>query len=179
MSLLAVSRRMPMYALLGVVAGLGVLLMRVSEAHSYLSEDSRTCINCHAMVPQYATWERSAHAKVTVCIDCHVPHDSLMRKHAFKARDGMRHSAIFALRREPQVIRASPTAEHVIQENCVRCHQEAVSRVGLSHGGERSCVECHRDVPHGDVGGLASTPNVQFPHLPPIRVLPFSGGSNR
>jgi len=103
---------------------------------------------------------------VTVCNDCHVPHDSLTRKYAFKARDGMRHAAIFSLRREPQVIEAHPPSRQVIEANCRRCHAETIGQVPSLHDGDRSCTDCHT-VPHGDVRGLASTPNAPNPRWSP------------
>ncbi len=165
--------RMPCYAVLGVMVGLGLLAFRVSEAHSYLGEDSRTCINCHIMVPEYATWQRGSHRSVTVCNDCHVPHNSIIRKYAFKAKDGSRHSAMFALRLEPQVIRAHPASVGVIQENCQRCHGLLVSNIPSLQPGQRNCNDCHRSVPHGDVHSLASAPNVSAPKLPSILTNPF------
>jgi len=171
--------RMPIFAMLGVTGGLALLVVRVSEAHSYLSENPRTCINCHVMVPQYATWERSSHGRDTVCTDCHLPHDSLVRKYAFKARDGMRHTTIFTARSEPQVIRASEAAKPVIRENCVRCHEKQLANTTMLTASGRSCLDCHRTVPHGEGGGLASTPNISFPHLPPVSTMPKSGDQTR
>lgn len=165
--------RMPCYALLGIMAGMGLLSMRVSEIHSYISDDSRTCINCHIMVPEYATWQRSSHRSATVCNDCHVPHDSILRKYAFKAKDGSRHSAMFALRLEPQVIRAHPASVQVIQENCRRCHGMLTSGIPSLQMGQRNCSDCHRTVPHGDVHSLASAPNVSAPKLPSLLSNPF------
>jgi cytochrome c nitrite reductase small subunit len=66
----------------------------ISEAASYLSDDPEACINCHIMIPQYATWRHSSHGRDTVCNDCHVPQDSVFAKYYFKAKDGLRHSAI-------------------------------------------------------------------------------------
>jgi len=168
LALLPPAFRLPVFGMLGVAAGLGLLTVRVSEMPSYLSDDARTCINCHVMVPQYATWQRSSHRSVATCNDCHVPHDSTLRKYAFKAKDGLRHAAIFTLRAEPQVIRAHPASRQVIDENCQRCHGSFVDNVpGLRAGGRR-CSDCHRGTPHGDVHSLASTPAVPHPPLPPI-----------
>jgi len=158
--------RLPAFGLLGVAAGLGLVLVRVSELPSYLTEDPRACINCHIMLPEYTTWQHSSHAKAAVCNDCHVPHDSLARKYAFKARDGMRHATIFALRREPQVIEARTPSRQVIEANCRRCHTETVGQVPSLHDGGRSCTDCH-DVPHGGVRGLGSTPNTPNPRWRP------------
>lgn len=166
-------RRPMRYAILavsGVVVGLGLYVARVSEAASYLSDDPRACINCHIMFPQYATWKHSSHANVANCNDCHVPHNNIAAKYFFKAKDGLRHSAMFTLRMEPQVIQAIPASRKVIQENCIRCHANVMQdAVTLGHNDlSRSCTECHREVPHGRVHSLSSTPNAAVPELEPI-----------
>lgn len=168
LSFISPAFRLPVYGLLGVAVGLGLLTVRASELPSYLSDDPRTCINCHIMSPQYITWQRGSHHAVAVCNDCHVPHDALVKKYAFKAKDGMRHAAIFTLRAEPQVIRAHAASQRVIDENCQRCHGSFVSNVPSLHAKGRRCIDCHRATPHGDVHSLASTPAVPFPRLTPI-----------
>jgi len=158
----------------GAFVGLGLYVVRISEAASYLSDDPKACINCHVMFPEYATWRHSSHGRVTNCNDCHVPHHNDFEKYLFKAKDGMRHSFIFTFRLEPQVIYATKEAREVIQENCVRCHGNVMSAVaggahgGSSHDGMRSCISCHREVPHGRVHSLSSTPNASIPPLSPV-----------
>ncbi|HOF89710.1 MAG TPA: cytochrome c nitrite reductase small subunit, partial [Armatimonadota bacterium] len=155
----------------GVAAGMGLLLVRVSEMPSYLSDDPRACINCHIMRPHYSTWEHSSHRQAATCNDCHVPHDSVIRTYAFKAKDGLRHAAIFTLRGEPQVIRATPASAAVIQENCVRCHERQLAHTSLPGQG-RACATCHDHVPHGDARSLSATPDALVPRLAPLLSRP-------
>lgn len=161
--------RIASLALLGALVGMLVYVARISEAASYLSDDPNACINCHIMFPEYATWQHSSHGRDTVCNDCHVPHHSAIAKYYFKAKDGLRHSALFTLRREQQVIQAIPESRAVIQENCIRCHAKVVENVGLAvHAdSERACIDCHREVPHGRVHSLSATPNAAVPPLSP------------
>lgn len=147
----------------GAFFGMGVYVAHISNAASYLSDDPEACINCHIMTPMYASWKHSSHANVSTCNDCHVPHDTLARKYYFKAMDGSRHSALFTLRMEPQVIRAREESKHVIQENCLRCHGDQVHSASVQVDFDRSCVECHREVPHGRVDSLSATPNAAVP----------------
>lgn len=156
-----------MMAVTGILFGLGLVALRASNATSYLSEDPKACINCHVMVPYYASWERSSHRQVATCNDCHVPQDNKLRKLWFKAMDGLRHAAVFTRRREPQTLRLNPAAVPVVQQNCVRCHADQVmnTRMGSSRW-KRSCWECHREVPHGLARSLSSTPHVRRPSLP-------------
>lgn len=159
--------RTALIVLAGIAVGMALYLARISNITSYLSDDPRACINCHIMNPEYATWERSSHGRVTNCNDCHVPHDNVFNKYRFKMEDGLRHSAMFTLRMEPQVIKARPEALHVIQQNCIRCHQGQLAHTKLG-GSERSCTECHREVPHGRVHSLSTTPNAAVPPLAPV-----------
>jgi cytochrome c nitrite reductase small subunit len=163
--------QLPVTIALGIFVGLGALTFHVSRASSYLSDDPRTCVNCHVMAPQYATWAHSAHREFASCNDCHVPHDNIIRHYFFKAQDGFRHSTIFTLRREPQVIRIHAAGQRVVQENCVRCHEPLIHKVQLDrvpgddvhHEVGMRCWDCHRETPHGRVNSLASVPYEQVP----------------
>jgi len=148
---------------LGAFFGMGCYVVQISQAASYLSDDPKACINCHIMTPQYASWQHSSHARVASCNDCHVPHDSVFRKYYFKAMDGGRHSAMFTLRMEPQVIKAREESVEVIQANCLRCHGDQVHAATTEVAFHRNCNECHREVPHGRQNSLSSTPNAAVP----------------
>ena len=172
--------RIVCFAALGVLAGLALTVGKVSRATSYLSDSPETCINCHVMQPSYASWQRSSHAGVATCNDCHVPHQTLFQAYAFKARDGLYHSAVFTARLEPQVIRLSSGAIPVVEQNCRRCHERTISEVSLCEyqEGDLRCWDCHRDVPHGHVRSLSATPRVIEPQLPSVlkRQTPLIGG---
>jgi cytochrome c nitrite reductase small subunit len=160
--------RMVGYGCMGLTFGSGVCIFQISNATAYLSDDPKACINCHIMMPEYASWERSSHARVAVCNDCHVPHENAVRKYAFKMSDGLRHSTIFTLRLEPQVLMARPEAQDVIQNNCLRCHEALASKAGTHANFDRRCTECHRETPHGRVHSLSATPNASIPPISPI-----------
>jgi cytochrome c nitrite reductase small subunit len=157
--------------LIGVIVGMGLFIFRASRAHSYLSDDPATCMNCHIMAPQYATWSHSSHRNVAHCNDCHVPHDNFINKYYFKAKDGLRHATIFTLRNEPQVIRILEAGINVVQDNCIRCHNQLLTdekllvRVQSHHMNrtDRLCWECHRETPHGRVNSISSVPNARVP----------------
>ncbi|UTW66700.1 cytochrome c nitrite reductase small subunit [bacterium SCSIO 12643] len=148
----------------GSVIGLGLFILQESKAISYLSDDPKTCINCHVMTPEYITWDHSSHGKVTNCNDCHVPHDNVFRKYAFKAKDGLYHATIFTLHAEPEVIVMHEAGQEVVKANCIRCHSDQVTDAKASawiegHDAsrtDRQCWECHREVPHGRVKSLSS-----------------------
>ncbi|GET45787.1 hypothetical protein RCZ01_10890 [Capnocytophaga felis] len=78
---------------------------------------------------------------------------------------------MFTFRMEPQVITMHKPGQMVVQENCIRCHSELNSVVGMgnvtaqmAHADQgKLCWECHTDVPHGNVRGLNSAPNARVP----------------
>jgi len=156
--------RLPVIILLGAICGLGMYAMVESKAISYLSDDPKTCANCHVMTPQYATWQKSSHREVANCNDCHVPQDNVFKKYLFKAKDGLYHATVFTTRGEPEVIRMKEAGVKVVQSNCIRCHQDQVTDARLEVMVEdhyenrttRKCWECHQEVPHGSVHSLSS-----------------------
>jgi cytochrome c nitrite reductase small subunit len=160
---------------LGVLVGVSATAFHLSNASSYLSDDPRTCINCHLMTPHYATWQYSSHGRSVTCGDCHVPHDNIFNKYLFKAKDGMRHSYVFTFRTEPDIIQIKPAGISVVQDNCIRCHEKHLGETTLSdnsgkafsHGEGRLCWDCHRNVPHGIGNSQASTPYAQVPDQTP------------
>ncbi len=163
--------RLPVFTLTGVLIGLGALALYVGNATSYLSDDPKACMNCHVMAPQYATWERSSHARVAVCNDCHVPQNNIFNKFLFKAMDGTRHSFMFTFRLEPQVIHIKEMGAAAVQQNCIRCHSSLTQNVKekfvsfdlRDHGEGKLCWECHRETPHGRVNSLSSVPYARVP----------------
>ena len=163
--------KFPVLMITSVFAGLIAFTFYVSKAHSYLSDRPETCTNCHIMAPQYATWTHSSHREVAHCNDCHVPHNNVLNKYYFKAKDGLRHATMFTLRMEPQVIFIHEAGKEVVQNNCIRCHSQLVTdpkltssvQAHVAHTQDRICWECHRKVPHGRVNSLSSVPNAQVP----------------
>ncbi len=167
--------KLPVTIMLAVFLGFSAYAVYISKFTSYLGEDPKTCVNCHIMAPQYATWSRSSHFLNASCNDCHVPHNNLLNKYYFKAKDGMRHASIFTFRGEPQVIQIKEVSKKVVQQNCERCHEHLLNndkvesviknKYKKEEESERYCWECHREVPHGKVNSLSSTPYARVPML--------------
>lgn len=165
--------RFSVIIVLGIFVGITIHVLNISNAASYLSDDPKTCVNCHVMYPEYATWEKGSHGRVTTCNDCHVPQDNIVRKYMFKASDGLRHASMFTFRMEPQVIKIKDAGRAVVQENCIRCHSNYLHPVALRSMGAKSiyedndgvCWDCHRETPHGKVHSLSSAENIIRPEL--------------
>jgi len=169
--------RVPVIIVFAALLGLILLVLHIANATSYLSDNPRACINCHVMTTEYASWERSSHARVATCNDCHVPQNNFIRTYAFKASDGIRHATMFTFRLEPQVIRIKEAGINVVQENCIRCHETLVHKSHLlnevtledkQHGEGKFCWDCHRETPHGRVKSLSAYPNARVPQPDPI-----------
>ncbi len=163
--------KLPVLLASGIFTGLGLFAFFVSNASSYVTDNPEACTNCHIMAPQYATWYHSSHREKTHCNDCHVPHNNVLNKYYFKAKDGIRHAAMFTLRLEPQVIFIKEASREVVHENCLRCHEQLLTDSKLlsytkeihSARLERKCWECHRETPHGRVNSLSSVPYARVP----------------
>jgi cytochrome c nitrite reductase small subunit len=157
----------------GIIVGIIIFLFYISNAASYLSDNPTTCVNCHVMAPQYATWFHSSHRETATCNDCHVPHDNIFNTYFFKAKDGLRHATIFTMRSEPQVIRIHEAGQKVVKDNCIRCHSNLLydsklARVNTTYNDqrkERDCWECHQETPHGKVNSISSVPYARVPLL--------------
>ena len=158
------------YGLVGVAAGMGLVLVRIANAASYLSDEPETCINCHVMTDAHASWQRGSHGRVAICVDCHVPHSSVVAKYAYKARDGMKHSYVFTVRGEPQVLELSSAAVPVVQTNCLHCHSDQLAMVRLAGSSERRCWNCHTNI-HGEVRSLSASPSLLRPGLPDAGIV--------
>ena len=156
---------------MGATIGLASYVFYISRAYSYLSDEPKTCVNCHIMAPQYATWNHSSHRERTNCNDCHVPHNNVLNKYYFKAKDGLRHASVFTMRGEPQVIFIKQEGQEVVQDNCIRCHTNVIKdhrMMAMKNNVneeriERKCWDCHREVPHGRVNSLSSVPYARVP----------------
>jgi len=145
-------------------------MIYLSKALSYLSKDPKACINCHVMNTSYATWQHSSHARDVTCVQCHLPTDSFLHKYMSKARDGFNHTVAFTFDTYEHAIQISEDGARRVQDNCISCHKSLTSTIAsnadkyhnfqdenVANG--RKCWSCHRDVPHGRVRALTTTPN--------------------
>lgn len=147
-------------ALVGSFAAAVGYTAHYASATSYLSDDPAACINCHIMNEQYDAWAKSSHHARATCNDCHVPHDSVLRKYLVKAEHGYRHSKGFTFQDFHEPIQLTTGSRDVVIENCIRCHEAATQEIRLAaHGGGEAhatgrsanidCLHCHAAVAHG------------------------------
>ena len=138
--------------LFAVVISLGTF-MYVAQPLSYMGTEPSTCNNCHVMDAAYENWYHGPHQKVTECVDCHLPHDNLVNYWFQKGKTGMHDVIYFSAGLTPELIRAKPEAQKIIQSNCIRCHKETVESIMMGpQSFDRHCWDCHRNVAHGNRG---------------------------
>ncbi|MFW5706911.1 MAG: cytochrome c nitrite reductase small subunit [Bacteroidota bacterium] len=171
-----ISWKLLVITLMGILTGLFLLVVHVSNATSYLSDEPETCINCHVMYPYYASWAKGSHGHEATCSDCHVPQDNFFRKYKTKASDGLWHATVFTMRWEPQVIKIRSHGTNVVQENCIRCHLDLVEMTSLvevtgdmaAMNKGKVCWDCHEETPHGTVRSLSAAPHALVERLPSV-----------
>jgi cytochrome c nitrite reductase small subunit len=144
------------WAVAATAAALGVFIF-VTDAPAYAGTASETCANCHVMDSMYENYYHGSHHEWAECAGCHLPHDNLVNYYVEKGRQGMHDVYVFGMGQAPALIRLSEHSQEIIQQNCIRCHGQAVETimVGLPPF-ERSCWECHRTMAHGFRGASAA-----------------------
>lgn len=153
MRLLSGLNFMPVFlcCFLGLFIGLSAYTFYYAHGASYLSNDPRTCANCHIMREQYDSWQKASHHAVATCNDCHTPHE-FVPKYISKLKNGFWHSKGFTFQDFHEPIQIHPENIIVLQKNCLYCHGELVSEIATHPGNDRKmldCIHCHKGVGHG------------------------------
>ncbi|MBI4374973.1 MAG: cytochrome c nitrite reductase small subunit [Elusimicrobia bacterium] len=136
---------------LGIFLGVSGYTFHYAKGTSYLSNDPKSCVNCHIMQEQYDSWQKSSHHALARCNDCHVPHE-LLPKWFAKMENGFHHSKAFTLQNFHEPIRIKSENSAILQRNCMACHADIVGGLPGFHKERDSrmgCVKCHAQVGHG------------------------------
>ena len=152
-------------ALTAAVIALGLFVF-VTDAPAYGGSAPEICANCHVMDSHYENWYHAPHENVTECVDCHLPHENLVAYYLEKGRQGAKDVYAFTTGNIPVAIRASEKSKGIIQNNCVRCHEETVESVMMGpQAFDRYCWDCHRAMAHGSRGasGLPRQDSAIYP----------------
>jgi cytochrome c nitrite reductase small subunit len=110
-------------------------------------EKSRFCVSCHTMEAEYVAWMHSAHSR-KMCVDCHLPNENRAIYYIWKSIDGLKDVIVFYSGSVPDHIKISSHGEKVLQANCIRCHETAVTMIDQ----KRKCWDCHRRISHLHTG---------------------------
>jgi cytochrome c nitrite reductase small subunit len=145
--------------LVGVAAGVGAYTFSYAKGLSYFGTDPRACTNCHIMNSEFASWQKSSHHTVAVCIDCHLP-ASFVAKYVAKSENGYRHGKLFTTQTFEEPITVKPAGLAILQANCERCHADLVHGLvtapaaGVAPASAPPCLHCHWGAGHGERAGL-------------------------
>lgn len=112
------------------------------------SETPEFCASCHVMESEYESWFHNGAHRRQKCIECHLPNDSRARHITGKSIQGMWDAYVFYSGKVPETIRLSENGGKILRQNCVRCHEELVSKINE----DRNCWACHRGLSHRSAG---------------------------
>lgn len=116
------------------------------------SESPAFCASCHVMEEQHTAWSHAGAHRRLRCVDCHLPNGNHLVHYLWKAIDGMKDVIVFKSGIIPERIELSSHGTRVVQSNCIRCHEQAVSQMDTT----RRCWNCHRQLRHRLTGIVAS-----------------------
>ena len=135
----------------GFLVGMGVYTFLFAKGHSYLTDRSEACLNCHIMKKQFDGWTKGSHAAVTGCNGCHTPPGALA-KYMTKAQNGVAHAWAFSTGLYPENIRITQRNKEVTVQACIGCHGNVFSHPAPLRNAseEQSCLQCHSEVGHAE-----------------------------
>lgn len=138
------------WALVGVIGGIGGYTFIYAKGGSYLTDDPNACANCHIMREHHEAWQRSSHHAVAVCNDCHTPHDNIVHKYYVKGVNGYNHSFAFTTGRFEDNFQITPFNIKVANESCRHCHEAITHQIepAVENFEKMSCIRCHQNVGH-------------------------------
>ncbi len=142
-------KRLLVLGIPGVLLGMGVFTFGFARGHSYLTDNSEACTNCHVMEEQFNAWTKGSHGSFTSCNSCHTPPDAL-GKYLTKAQNGVAHAWAFSTGRFPENIRITERNKIVTVKACIGCHGNVFAHPAAMERAveEQSCLSCHSDVGH-------------------------------
>ncbi|QER42425.1 cytochrome c nitrite reductase small subunit [Thermodesulfobacterium sp. TA1] len=121
-----------------------VLFLGMPKLVAYTSKNTY-CASCHVMEDQYVSLRKAGIHNQLNCVDCHLPQDNKIRHYFWKGVDGTKDLVKFHFNLVPEEITISSHGKKIVQENCIRCHQDMVSMINVK---DRYCWECHVKVRH-------------------------------
>lgn len=132
----------------GILALLGLAMMLMVKIPALGLAEASFCGKCHAMDEQVSTYQHSSHARDANCGDCHDPH-GLVTGSAYAAFTGTRDVYRVLTNTTPTEIRTTSLSKKVLQDNCLRCHDDIMGDIGdTSQNGGSYCFDCHKTIVH-------------------------------
>ncbi|MBI3019144.1 MAG: cytochrome c nitrite reductase small subunit [Deltaproteobacteria bacterium] len=132
---------------IGVLIGGAIYLFWYAKGYSYLSHDSKACLNCHVMREQFNSWTQASHHIVAQCNDCHLS-GNILSQMKTKILNGFSHSLAFTLQNFHEPIQIKKRNRKVVESSCQNCHTPLLEASGIHGRKDMSCLGCHRQVGH-------------------------------
>lgn len=141
-----INKKLLLFTLIGVFAG--VVLFAGTAGSLKATDTPEFCASCHVYESTITHFNESNHANLN-CNDCHTPNDSMLGKYTYKAKSALGHGYMYTVGTDkiPNVIHATEQSREVVEQNCISCHEPSLKNI--DHDAKDSCVDCHRQVPHG------------------------------
>lgn len=131
-----------------ILVGLGFAMMLLTRLPALGLEEASFCGRCHSMQVQVDTYMHSPHREVANCGDCHDPH-GLVTGGAYAAYTGTRDLYRVVTNTIPREIRTTELSKRVLQDNCLRCHQDIMKEIAdTSRDQGKHCFHCHQEIVH-------------------------------
>lgn len=134
----------------GVIVVVSVFFMFGPPQLLAKSDQPAFCVQCHVMESQYEAWMHAGAHRRKSCVDCHLPNENVALHYTWKAIDGLKDVVVFYSGMVPERIELTSHGAEVLQTNCVRCHETAVTLISK----ERKCWSCHRRIMHQRSGSM-------------------------
>ncbi len=159
-----------LWILIGFV--LAIIVSFVTAVQVKSTSTVQFCNSCHEMNPFYDTWVTGPHgldkkgAIRARCVDCHLPHDSLMNYLTTKTKAGIHDAKAHWMGKKTEWLKQwkerGPYVHEAYESGCLECHKELVApgipakavsahKAYLAGQTERNCIDCHHMVGHGDL----------------------------
>lgn len=133
---------------LGVLGAVLILMVIGVESMHAMTKEPEFCVSCHPMQVAYDTWSHSSHREIADCNSCHLDQRNYITASYSKAITGAKHLYNFVVGNIPERIRITSADAELVQQNCLRCHQDIVQNLLMDPN--RSCTDCHRYTPHSN-----------------------------
>ncbi|ASM37253.1 cytochrome c3 family protein [Campylobacter sputorum] len=158
------------FILIGLI--IGVMGSYTTTIALTKTSSDKFCVVCHEMDPMVASYRHDVHGGKgdlgfkAQCVDCHLPHDSLVNYIYTKAKNGVVEGYIHFFKDVDQINwleNRKNRLRFVFDDGCVKCHQNIYENSKLSPKGlemhahyrkvklggkEIGCTSCHLEVGH-------------------------------
>lgn len=178
--------KLKLFIFLSIGIGVGLVLSLVTYYGLHKTSDQKFCIICHEMDPMVVAYRKDVHGGAgklgasAKCVDCHLPHDNILKYIYTKARNGVVEGSIH-LFGDPSKINWIEKRAHresfVFDDGCLECHGNLLSTQTSSKQAQKMhthyqslkgtdkeihCASCHIDAGHQNMRNILNYYTPEF-----------------